>query len=323
MEGSLSDLDKSQKKLLMFGGKGGVGKSTCSAAAALHFASTGKKTLLISSDPMPSLGDIFEMKIGAEERKVRGAENLYALEISCDEVLKRWKTKFGPEIYEVLSSFVPVEPDIIDYIGRAPGIDEEFMLDYIVGLVEEGRYDMIVWDTAPSGHTIRLLNLPIQFINHLNAAAKTYLSLQGYFGKIREAAGIKQPGHPPLEIIEGWKALATKVVDFLTDKEITEFIVVTIPEGLGVYQTERMIEEFDKYGLAIRHMIINHVVMDPDCIFHSKRREMQRKYLDILEQRYAKRLNLIKLAESPLEIIGVDRLRMIEQTLFKNDLNLS
>ncbi len=319
MEGSLKDLDESQKRVIMFGGKGGVGKSTCSAAAALHFASTGKRTLLISSDPMPSLGDLLEMRIGPKERKVRGVENLYGVEINYDEVLKRWKEKFGSEVYEVLSSFVPVEPDIIDYLGRAPGIDEEFMIDYIVGLVEEERFDMIVWDTAPAGHTIRLLNLPIQFINHLNAAAKTYLSLQGYFNRVRDAAGIKKPSRSPIEIIKKWRALATKVVDFLRDQTNVEFIVVTVPEGLCVYQTERLIEEFDRYGLGIHHLVINHVIKDPDCVFHNKRMLMQSKYLNALESRYGKRAEIIKIPEYPVEIKGIESLNGIEKSLFSPD----
>src|SRR3990172_4382345 len=317
MRGSLKDLDESQKKVLMFGGKGGVGKSTCSAAAALHFASIGKRTLLISSDPTPSLGDILEMKIGPSEHKVMGVENLYAVEIDYDEVMKRWKEKLGPEVYEALSSFVPVEPDIIDYISRAPGLDEEFMLDYIVGLVEEERFDLIVWDTAPAGHTIRLLNLPIQFVTHLNAAAKTYLSLQDYFNKIKKAAGIKKPGRSPLLIIKEWKALATKAVDFLRDQTRVEFIVVTVPEALCVYQTEHMIQEFDRYGLAIRHLVINHVVKDPDCIFHNKRMETQRRYLDLLKERYGGRLRLIEIPESSIQIIGIHLLNEIGRILFK------
>jgi arsenite-transporting ATPase len=316
MRGSLKDLDESQKKVIMFGGKGGVGKSTSSAAAALHFSSTGKRTFLISSDPMPSLGDILEMRIGPKERKVRGVENLYAVEINYDDVLKRWKEKFGSEVYEVLSSFFLVEPDIIDYIGRAPGIDEEFMIDYIVGLVEEERFDMIVWDTAPAGHTIRLLKLPIQFINHLNAAARTYLSLQGYFNRVRDAAGIKTPSRSPLEVIKKWKALATKVVDFLSDQTKVEFIVVTVPEALCVYQTKRLIDEFDRYGLGIHHLVINHVIKDPDCVFHNKRMLMQTKYLNALERRYSKRAEIIKIPEYPIEINGIESLNGIERYLF-------
>ena len=94
----LSELDLSNKRVLMFGGKGGVGKTTCSATTALHYASLGRRTLIISSDLTPSLSDIFEMEAGPVERQVPGVENLYALEIGPDEVMKRWKEKFGPEI---------------------------------------------------------------------------------------------------------------------------------------------------------------------------------------------------------------------------------
>ena len=108
---SLSDLDHTNKRVLMFGGKGGVGKTTCSATTALHYASMGRKTLIISSDLTPSLSDIFEMEVGPTEKLVRGIENLYALEISPDEVMKRWKEKFGPEIYEAASTLIDMEDE--------------------------------------------------------------------------------------------------------------------------------------------------------------------------------------------------------------------
>ena len=165
---SLSDLDNTNKRVLMFGGKGGVGKTTCSATTALHYASKGRKTLIISSDLTPSLSDIFEMEVGPTEKPVKGIENLYALEISPDEVMKRWKEKFGPEIYEAASTLIDMEYDeVIEYVAIAPGIQEEFMLDYILERVKDGRYDLIVWDTAPAGDTLRLLDLPYKFIETL------------------------------------------------------------------------------------------------------------------------------------------------------------
>src|SRR4030042_1285518 len=100
----------------MFGGKGGVGKTTCSAATALHFALAGRKTLIISSDLTPSLSDIFETQIGATETHVPGVENLYALEINPDEVMRRWKDKFGDQIYAAASVVVDMPYDD----GRRP-----------------------------------------------------------------------------------------------------------------------------------------------------------------------------------------------------------
>src|SRR5512138_2544066 len=129
---SLSELHSADKRVLMFGGKGGVGKTTCSAATALHYAQTGKRTLIISSDLTPSLSDIFETPIGATETPVPGAEGLDALEINTEQVMRRWKTKFGDQIYAAASVVVDMPYDeIVDYVAMAPGIQEEFMLDFI------------------------------------------------------------------------------------------------------------------------------------------------------------------------------------------------
>ena len=85
---------------------------------------------------------------------------LYGLEISSDAVLAKWKERFGREIHEVISSFANVEYDFVDYVGTAPGIEEEYMLYFIQELTKDGAYDVVVWDTAPAGHTLRLLRLP-------------------------------------------------------------------------------------------------------------------------------------------------------------------
>src|SRR3989304_4100612 len=156
MNASLKSLDREPKRLIMIGGKGGVGKTTCASAIALHFSLQGKRTLIISSDPTPSLSDIFEMEIGDRETPIKNTKDLFGIEISSDVVLKKWKERFGPEIYEVVSSFTSLDYDFVDYIGGAPGIEEEYMLNYILELVESGQYELVVWDTAPAGHTLRL-----------------------------------------------------------------------------------------------------------------------------------------------------------------------
>ncbi|HID87139.1 MAG TPA: ATPase [Anaerolineae bacterium] len=309
---SLARLDHTNKRVLMFGGKGGVGKTTCSAATALHYAQAGRKTLIISSDLTPSLSDIFEMEIGPTEKPVKGTENLYALEISPDEVMKRWKVKFGPEIYEAASALVTMEYDeVIDYVAIAPGIQEEFMLDYILERIKDGRYDLVIWDTAPAGDTLRLLDLPYKFIEHLRMAPKVYLG-------VRDALQLKKV--PFLELIEGWKALAREVTDFMRDPANTEFILVTIPEALGVYQTRRLVRELGRFGLVIRYLIINNVIKNPDCEFHRMRREMQRKYIDMLIEEYGERMEVImELPLFPYEMKGIERLKELERVLFARE----
>ncbi len=305
---SLSELDGSGKRVLMFGGKGGVGKTTCSATAALHYASLGRKTLIISSDLTPSLSDIFEMEIGPKEKAVQGVENLDALEIGPDEVMKRWKKKFGPEIYEAASSMINMEYDeVIEYVAMAPGIQEEFMLDYVLERVKDGSYDLIVWDTAPAGDTLRLLELPYKFMEHLRTAPKVYM-------RVRDALKLKKV--PFLELIESWKDLAEEVTSFMRDPTNTEFVLVTIPEGLGVYQAKRLVKEFQRFGLDIRYILVNNVIQNPDSDFNRQRMEMQCPYIQMLRDEYGDDREIIKVPLFPYEIKGVQRLRELEQVLF-------
>ena len=316
MTPSLNRLDKEPKRLIMIGGKGGVGKTTCASAIALHFALKGKKTLIISSDPTPSLSDIFEMEIGDRETPIRDVANLWGIEISSEVVLKKWKERFGPEIYEVVSSFASLDYDFVDYIGGAPGIEEEYMLNYILELVEGGQYDRVIWDTAPAGHTLRLLHLPQIFMRHLEAATKFYMNLYSYFEKLKESVKFKKGKKSLLEIISGWEGLAEKVVNFIRDPEKTEFIVVTIPEALGVKQTERILKDFDEYQLKVNHLIVNYVIQQADCEFHKIRREMQQGYIGILRNQYSDRIQLIEVAFSPYEIKGVERIKRVSNILF-------
>ncbi len=285
-----------------------MGKTTCSATAALHYASTGRKTLIISSDLTPSLSDIFEMEVGATEKPVKDMENLYALEISPDEMMRRWKEKFGPEVYEAASSLIDMEYDeVIDYVAIAPGIQEEFMLDYILERVRDGRYDLIVWDTAPAGDTLRLLDLPYKFLKHLRMAPKFYFEVRDTF-KLKKV--------PFLNLIDSWKALAQEVTDFMRNPNNTEFILITIPEALGVYQAKRLVGEFERYGLAIHYLIINNVIKNPDCEFHQARMKMQTPYINLLTDEYGPTMEIITLPLFPHEVKGVDRLRELSQVLF-------
>jgi arsenite-transporting ATPase len=302
----------------MIGGKGGVGKTTCASAIALHFSLLGKKTLIISSDPTPSLSDIFEMKIGDQETPIEKAKNLYGIEVSSEVVLRKWKERFGPEIYEVVSSFASLDYDFVDYIGGAPGIEEEYMLNYILELVEGGQYDLVVWDTAPAGHTLRLLHLPQIFLKHLEAATKFYMNLYSYFEKLKEAVKLKGGKRSLLEIISGWEDLAEKVVNFIRDPQKTEFIIVTIPEALGVRQTERIIKDFDEYKLKVNHLIVNYVIQEADCNFHKIRSEMQKNYINMLRDQYSNRIKLILTPLFPHEIKGVEKIGRISEILFKS-----
>jgi arsenite-transporting ATPase len=292
----------------MFGGTGGVGKTTTSATTALHFASAGLRTLIIYSDLTPSLSDIFEVDIGATETLIPSVANLSGLEIDPDEVMRRWKVKFGPEIYEASQVFVDMPYDeLVDYVALAPGIQEEFMLDFILERVRDGGYDLVVWDTAPAGDTLRLLELPYKFLNHLRTAPRVYLG-------VRDKLQLSRA--PFLDLIDSWRELSQEIADFFRDPANAEFVLVTIPEALGVYQARRLVGDFAQYGLGIQHLVVNNVITQPDSEFLVRRQAMQRPYLELLDQEYGEQMTITRLPLFAEEMKGVERLRKLEAVLF-------
>lgn len=292
-----------------------MGKTTCASAIALHLAKTKRSTLIISSDPTPSLSDIFEVQIGPELKNIPFVPNLYAQEISSELIMAKWKERFGPEIYEVVKSFTDLDKDfVLDYIGSAPGIEEEYMLYYIYELVKSGTFETVVWDTAPAGHTLKLLKLPTLFLKHLEGATKFYLQLLGYVEKAKDAIKLKAK-KGILEIIEGWKNLSEEIESFLKNRENTALIIVTIPEALGVKQTERIYYELQQNGLWVDHLIINQFITSPDCPFHQRRKAMQENYLMYLKKVLPSVPTTVLPAQAE-EIRGIQRIAMIGAYLF-------
>jgi len=307
---SLANLEQETSQVLMFGGKGGVGKTTTSATTALHFALHGRRTLIISSDLTPSLSDIFETEIGPTETPIPGMPNLWGLEIDPEEVMRRWKIKFGPQIYEASQVFVDMPYDeLVDYVGMAPGIQEEFMLDFILEQVRGGGYDLVVWDTAPAGDTLRLLELPHKFLQHLRTAPRVYLN-------VRDKLQLRQV--PFLDLIASWQELSGEIADFFHNPANAQFILVTIPEALGVYQARRLVGEFGEFGLDIRHLIVNHVVLETDSEFLRRRQAMQQVYLDLLSDEYGEQMDITHVPFFAREIKGVARLQKVERVLFRS-----
>ncbi|MGA2108719.1 MAG: ArsA family ATPase [Syntrophorhabdales bacterium] len=302
-------------RLIMVGGKGGVGKTTCASAIAMGLASSGRRVLLISSDPTPSLSDIYEQDIGSEERRLLAEIPLYGLEISTEMVLRKWKERFGPEIYEVVSSFADLDYGFVDYVGTAPGIEEEYMLYLIRELSLGGAYDVVVWDTAPAGHTLRLLHLPHLFLAHLEGATRVYMTMYSLLERVKDTVRLKSSKKSLLQVIEGWQELSQGIIDFIRDRERTKCVLVTIPEALGVRITERVAADLRENGLGVDDLIINHVIEEGDCAFHRRRREMQERYIRALEETY-RGTNISRLFLSPDEIKGVARIGEVAQALF-------
>lgn len=290
------------KPVLMFGGKGGVGKTTCAGATALHWARKGFKTLVISTDPTPSLSDIFE--IARAEKPARIEENLWLAELGLTEVKAQWDARFGRQVYEVFSSFVSIEyGEFVDFITSIlPGLQEEFMVDYIRGLAEGGTYERIVWDTAPLGQTIHLLNMPEMLREHLRPAPKIY-------ARLKLGSGSKRP---ILKILEEWSELSARDMEFLRSQ--VEFNLVTIPEALAVRQLDGVFAELARHGFAFSRVIINNVVRTLDSDFLRTKSADQQRYI---AQIRARGLETIEVPLFPYEIKGIQRLEAIGRALFE------
>ncbi|KXA96292.1 ATPase, partial [candidate division MSBL1 archaeon SCGC-AAA259I14] len=288
-------------RIVAFTGKGGVGKTTCSSATALHLADRGEKTLLVSSDPSPSLSDILEQNVSGEITDVRGVDCMSALEMDYDMIAERWKDKFGEEVYEVASSFLPVDREIIDYFANAPGIPEEFAIAEILEHYEGNRFDRLVWDTAPAGGTLSLIKLQDKFYGHLGDAVKLYVRIKDRLRSLVEGEVKKSP----MQIISEWRQLAQDCLDMITAED-TKFYVVTIPESIGVNETERIIDNLNEFNLNVEKVIVNYLLTDAmcNCKYHSRRADMQERHLNQLRKAYECDPGLVLLPRLPDEIKG-------------------
>jgi arsenite-transporting ATPase len=273
-------------KIEMFTGKGGVGKTTMSVATALQHAEVGK-TLLISTDPSGSLSEIFSRPL---DRKVHTvAPNLDAVELTRKLVLDLWRDKFAEDIYTVLSSFLPVGREIIDYIEGAPGIDEEFMLDYLLTAAESGDYMTIIWDTAPTVTTLNLLFVQQMFYSHLTQAHRLYFKVQKVFNKV-----------DPLALIDKWRSLTERIIKLLqTD---TCAWVVANPELLPIEQASDIADSFNEFGIEVKGFILNKVLPAELCQGHPFWQEKFRAQQKCRKKMHEKANNL-PLKEIP-ELIG-------------------
>lgn len=290
--------------IIMFMGKGGVGKTTCAAATALNYASAGEQTLAISTDPTPSLLHIFE--VDSQRKSGRILDYLHLRELGIPEVKEMWDKKFGREVYEVFSSLVSIDyAQFVDFITQIlPGLGDEFTVDYIRELHKENQYSKVIWDTAPLGQTLGLLQMPAMLGRHLKTAPRIYSRLK--LGRASKKS--------VLDIIRDWEKLSNEDLYFL--RHMVRFIMVTIPEALAVKQLDKVFAEFDKYELKIERLIINNVVRDGDSQFLLTKAEQQREYIKILHDKYSD-MKIVEIPMFPQEIKGMERLRTLGKYLLE------
>lgn len=283
-------------RFLFFGGKGGVGKTTCAASCALWTAEQGRNTLLISTDPAHSLGDSLGVEINLGElTAIKGVKNLTVLEIDPQKKISELQgisninpineMGMGGMMSEMIEGmFEGMAGDNEQGVTlNPPGIDETLAFGKLLEYIETDHdFDLIIFDTAPTGHTLRLLGLPETLSSWLGKILKLRLRLGKFFGKFKNLFGGEDTqSDNSLEILEKMNDSILRAREDLTDPKINSFVVVMIPEEMAITETGRLLNELMKYNIPNSYIIINQFYKDnlELCDFCKSRREMQKRNL--------------------------------------------
>jgi arsenite-transporting ATPase len=303
-----------EKEIVFVGGKGGVGKSTTASALALLSASEGQKTLLVSTDPAHNTGDIFDRKIGGTPVKV--AKNLFALEIDPEKETERYIDSVRSNIRHTVHSGMMEEVNRqLDTAKASPGADEAAMFDKLISLILEERasYDRLVIDTAPTGHTIRLLSLPelmgVWIEGLLKKRKKTN---ENYSRLLHDGEPIEDPIYDVLlERQERFK----KARKILLNPDTTGFVFVLNPERLPVLETKKALALLEQYDLHVDTLVVNKVLPEEaDGVFLAERRKHEETYLHMIEETFPKQKRII-IPLQPNDISDVDKLNVFSRSL--------
>ena len=294
-------------RLLLFGGKGGVGKTTTSTSTAVTLADAGLKVLLVSSDPAHSTSDSLGVQLSSSPTEVEGVEGLWGLELDPE-------ARIGdhiPKLNETLSPFMGDESmDMNPSEMVLPGLDEAMAFDELLKHLENPDWDVIVFDTAPTGHTLRFLALP----EIIEKWADKIIKMHRMTGGIRALMFGAKEGEKMREELEKFRRRVLHVRRILCDPDVTRFTLVTIPEKMGVNETIRAHESLSEFKLPVSGCIINRLTPDLDHEFIQTRREHEKENIRQLR----KGLPEIHIHESNLQdsdIHGLDLLRKMGREL--------
>jgi arsenite-transporting ATPase len=307
---------ENNRQFVFFGGKGGVGKTTSAVACALDFAeqNPNKKILLVSTDPAHSVGDSLGQHIGDQTVPVQGVNNLFARETDAQRLLAEFKLKNGPVLAKIADRGTYFDQeDIRSFLELSlPGMDEFMAVLELMELVRTRQYDVIIMDTAPTGHTIRLLELPgllQQWVGILDLMMKKHRFMAKTFSH-----GRYQPDECD-RWLETMAGDAKRVERLLQDVTATEFVVVTIPEEMAVAESERLVAALKKFRIPIRNLIVNHVVeQNVLCPFCQERRNEQAASMEKIERVFTD-LHILKIPQLPCEVCGLEPLRQFARLI--------
>ncbi|KAG2494855.1 hypothetical protein HYH03_007095 [Edaphochlamys debaryana] len=308
-------LDQKELKWIFVGGKGGVGKTTTSSSLAVALAERGDrdKVLIISTDPAHNLSDAFRQKFTKTPTLVNGFTNLFAMEVDPT-----------PDLGDMEQLEWAQDSFLTELAGSIPGIDEAMSFAEVMKQVQTMDYNTIVFDTAPTGHTLRLLNFPTILEKGLSKLMALKGAMGGMMGQMTRMMGMGAEGADNLPDqllgkVEGMLEVVRKVSAQFKDPLLTTFVAVCIPEFLSLYETERLVQELAKFEIDCRNIVINQVIF-PESVGASKlldaRVRMQSKYLDQFYELYED-FHILKLPLLEEEVRGPEALRAFAVNLLQ------
>ncbi|VDL76090.1 unnamed protein product [Nippostrongylus brasiliensis] len=322
LEGSVANVvDQTTLKWIFVGGKGGVGKTTCSCSLAVQLAAKRRSVLLISTDPAHNISDAFNQKFAKTPQKVTGFDNLYAMEIDSNPT----EGSTFPGLDQLADSnggIASMGRELLhNMVGGMPGIDEAMSFAEMLKLINSLDFEVVVFDTAPTGHTLRLLQFPVI----LEKAFTKILSLQSSFAPmLGQLSGLLGMGELSIEETMGKFTETLDQVKRMNSEfknpDLTTFVCVCIAEFLSLYETERLIQELTKQGIDTHNIIVNQLLF-PDtsdgCVQCKKcnaRYKIQSKYLEQIADLYED-FHIIKLPLLDEEVRGPDQIRAFSRNL--------
>lgn len=280
-------LNNPDRRYIMFGGKGGLGKTTFSAATAYWLASQGKKVLVFSVDPQASLTDIFQRDIFGKG-PVKIMDNLWAQEIDADSHIKAYQGEIRKKILDMYG-FDAVPEEIEDYIQAAsaePAMEESAIFDAVVDIMVEEKYDYYIYDLVPLGHALYYLSMAKVYDEWINKITKLREEMREYETMVSRIKRQKETDEDKiLTELQYIKNRINASSGILTNKQRTAFFFVVVPEEMIILDTQKAAELFAKFDVPIAGYIVNRVLpaelrTQNVPAYLKNRLEMQQGYMD-------------------------------------------
>ena len=315
MSGLIDIINNDSIKFILSGGKGGVGKTSVAGALAVLSAQRGLRTLVLSTDPAHSLSDSFDQDLsGGEIIPIKGFENLWGMEINTEKGMEEFQKNLGEG---AAGPDMAMASSLLGDVGgmSPPGSDEAMAFGKILEFIEDSSYDRVIFDTAPTGHTLKLLELPELLDSWLGKILTLRQRLGSMMSGLRSMMGGAEQEDNAWEMLQVTKEKIRAARIELSDSEVTQFVVVSIAEAMSVFETQRLLGSLNSWNIPATNLIINQLIpANPDCRFCSSRRNMQQTNLVDIRDLF----NDLHITEVPLfetEIRGIEGLTELGKIL--------